>query len=476
MTDWLLVTIGTVIAVEVFLRTPFKRVLNDLTRAAQKAHKTLSAKFVSDHWKEAVLPRYASTILKNSILLFACLVLTILPVVLIDLIGVRFDMETLATMTTGRGIVYSILTASLYALIRAQVLNRAEYSPLQKLLHYLALSSAYVGEASFDIEMRTNDFKTNSVDDQPHVFVTGLARAGTTILMRSIYATGQFASLTYADMPFVLAPNLWSKIAGKSEPAASLKERAHGDGIMVNYDSPEAFDEVFWQVFVKNDYVTKDGLRAHDAGPEVIQNYRRYVCAIANKYKKSRYISKNNNNVLRLESIHRAFPNATVLIPFRDPRQHAFSLLRQHQMFLVKQRQDPFVRRYMSWLGHYEFGSTHKRFRNEMTVFRITDTNSIDYWLEQWITVYRFLLDHPLAGSGKLVFLSYERMCQNSDRVWRKLCSLLDLEHSITPDFIARVSNTPQPDDRSLVESATETYTLLDRKCRDSLELQTHKE
>ena len=40
-----------------------------------------------------------------------------------------------------------------------------------------------------------------------------MARSGSTILLNSIYKTDIFASLTYADMPFVLAPNLWSKIS-----------------------------------------------------------------------------------------------------------------------------------------------------------------------------------------------------------------------------------------------------------------------
>ena len=50
---------------------------------------------------------------------------------------------------------------------------------------------------------------------KPHIFICGLPRSGTTILMRSLYETKKFASLTYRDMPLLLSPNLWNKISSK---------------------------------------------------------------------------------------------------------------------------------------------------------------------------------------------------------------------------------------------------------------------
>ena len=35
------------------------------------------------------------------------------------------------------------------------------------------------------------------------IYVTGLARAGTTILLNTIYDTKKFASFTYRDMPLL---------------------------------------------------------------------------------------------------------------------------------------------------------------------------------------------------------------------------------------------------------------------------------
>ena len=96
---------------------------------------------------------------------------------------------------------------------------------------------------SFDLERSI--FLDNSfpVKDN-HVFVAALARAGTTSLLTAIHDSEEFASLTYADMPFVLAPNLWDKLNPTTRHKEE-QERVHGDGIKVSTNSPEAFEEVF---------------------------------------------------------------------------------------------------------------------------------------------------------------------------------------------------------------------------------------
>ena len=79
-----------------------------------------------------------------------------------------------------------------------------DYSWLQKKLHQFALSSKFMREATFDAERSL--IRTNK-DSNNHVFVVGLARSGTTILLNALYKSNEFASLLYEDMPFVLAPN-----------------------------------------------------------------------------------------------------------------------------------------------------------------------------------------------------------------------------------------------------------------------------
>ena len=121
------------------------------------------------------------------------------------------------------------------------------YSYFQKLLHKIALSSNFIREVFFDLE-KSFFLKKDCKIGGEHVFVSGMARSGTTILLNAIYNTKDFASLTYRDMPFVLSPNIWAKFF-KSSIIMEKKERAHKDGIKININSPEAFEEVFWKTF-----------------------------------------------------------------------------------------------------------------------------------------------------------------------------------------------------------------------------------
>ena len=89
----------------------------------------------------------------------------------------------------------------------------------------------------------------------------------------------------------------------------------------------------------------------------IFAGYRDFIRLVLRRTGKTRYLSKNNNHLLRLESLAKAFPDSVILIPIRDPRDHALSLLNQHKRFLDS---DAFTRDYMGWLGHHEFGATHR--------------------------------------------------------------------------------------------------------------------
>ena len=84
------------------------------------------------------------------------------------------------------------------------------YSWFEQKLHQLALSSQFMREVTFDFE--STNFTHPSLNDD-HVFIAGMARAGTTILLNALHESNIFGSLSYSDMPFVLAPNLWAKIS-----------------------------------------------------------------------------------------------------------------------------------------------------------------------------------------------------------------------------------------------------------------------
>jgi hypothetical protein len=302
--------------------------------------------------------------------------------------------------------------------------NAAAYSGLDRLVHRLALGSRTVRHIAFDLEAHSFQTPANQDGCERAVFVCGLARSGTTTLLRLLFETGEFQSLTYRDMPFVLMPRLWQRLAQPSYRPAQPVERAHGDSILVDFDSPEGFECVFWRTFSEGNWCTGDALLPHDPAEEVLEKFRGYVSRIALRTgRPGRYLSKNNNNLLRLPAIKRALPDAAILLMYRDPLQTAISSHRQHLRFCQAQTEDRFVRNYMDWLGHHEFGPGHRPFLFDSappSVFSPTEPN---YWLEYWNRVYR----HVLATLTGFHLVGYESFCGSPAEALRSLFGVLGL-------------------------------------------------
>ena len=269
-------------------------------------------------------------------------------------------------------------------------------------------------EVMFDVEG-----STISIDQtyENHVFVSGLARSGTTILLNAIYDSNEFASLSYQDMPFVLAPNLWSKLS-LNKKNIDLVERAHGDGIKVSTESPEAFEEVFWMTFDESDKDTKE-------------KFKNYVQHINYKYQKKRYLSKNNQNIRRVEFISKIFPHSKILIPFRNPIQHAYSLLSQHKRFIEDSKKDKFISNYMKWIGHTEFGPNYIPIHYKNLCFE--DDMTINHWLEQWYLTYLSCFEN-LRKKQTVYFICYETLCNSSD-YWFDILQILNIERVYNFEF-----------------------------------------
>ncbi len=284
--------------------------------------------------------------------------------------------------------------------------GEATYSPAEQFLHQIALDPDRVRRTSFAMERffclpRRGPDRRLPCTERP-VYVCGLARSGTTMLLRILARTGEFASLTYRDMPFVLAPNLWRWVTRWSSKSRKATERAHGDGILVDFESPEAFEEVFWRTFCTR---TKGALGFGMSTPDerTLRAFVEFRALVVHRRdpagkRATRYLSKNNNNLLRLESLC-ADPTATVLLAYRDPFDTALSLHRMHARFCQKHEQDPFVAEYMRWLSHYEFGPGHLPFclaRAKMQEGLRPDQP--DYWLDYWNAVYEHVLLQESLG------------------------------------------------------------------------------
>lgn len=310
-------------------------------------------------------------------------------------------------------------------------MGNSDYNFVSKLFHRISLGSKFISEISFDLDQLVFKPKNASSRNERHVFISGLARSGTTALMQILHNTGQFSSLTYSDLPFVLAPNLNQQISGKR--ASELKERAHQDGIFINQESPEALEEVFWKVFLKDKYIKEDRLISIPIPTNILEKYVNYIDSIIFKTtnKSNRYLSKNNNSILRLDAIQSRFPNAIYIIPFRNPIEHALSLLNQHIHFCEVQKKDSFSLDFMNWLGHHEFGLNHKPFDvgNDLLFDQLKrfQKQNINYWLLLWLNYYSYALKEY---SEACVFFCYESFCEVPEKSLHQLLDKIGVEAS----------------------------------------------
>lgn len=271
-----------------------------------------------------------------------------------------------------------------------------DYSPMSKLLHRLLLNNYNVSRMLFKMEKKSILKKANEPTDEEFVIVTGLARCGTTGLTTKLFEAGVFHSLSYANLPFLLSPNLWKKFY---KPAgAPQKERAHGDKVLFGLDTVEALEEFFYKAFLKDSFIKERTLTEHEITEDVYRDYLAYQKMVQKVQGSDAkiYLAKNNNFLLRYDSMREHNEKFYALFLFRDPLNHAHSLMKQHVRFSQRQEDDTFVLEYMDWLGHHEFGMHHKVFQfGENAPNILFEMDDINYWLEVWINYYEQLLNLP---------------------------------------------------------------------------------
>ena len=315
------------------------------------------------------------------------------------------------------------------------------YSWLQQKLHHVALSSKFIREVSFIVESWTMQKKPH-IDN--NIFIAGLARSGTTALLNALYKSNNFATLCYQNMPFILAPNLWTKLSSFSNQDNHSIDRAHDDGIKISIKSPEAFEEVFWMTFDEGDDVTRD-------------KFKIYIQLINQNKNKNRYLSKNNQNVKRLKLISNIFPQSKILILVRDPLQTSYSLLSQHRRFIDASIEDDFISNYMKWIGHTEFGPNYIPLHQNNLIYR--NPLYFNHWLEQWYLTYHTLLNN-FKDKNNIYFICYEKLCL-SKNYWNDLLSKLSVNKKYNFKFIESRKDINLEIDINLRKKASSLYLKL---------------
>jgi len=392
-----------------------------VAKEAQNAQAVVRSNSLSDDDKEAAMKAATRKLFRRFFTLAmggaAALLLPLAAVWLMSLVGI-FDIDAVIAMSMSPLFLTVTGLAACIAMFWQPQQNTTEatsaYSATDRTLHQLAFNTitAQLGLADIEEHVYARTLKAYPAD-RP-VFVTGLPRAGTTLLLERFARMPEFASHCYRDMPFVLTPMFWGRFSSAFRKTGTARERAHGDGMVIDFDSPEALEEVIWQAFWPQQYKS-DRITPWNDKPqrEFTQFFQSHMCKIAALRRPVntsgvRYVSKNNLNIARLPLLRRTFPDATIIVPFREPLHHTASLLKQHQNFSAMHQEDPFAADYMRALGHFDFGSNLRPIDFDgWLAENHLDANTLSFWLVYWTATYR----HLLATDCNAVFLSYDRLC-----------------------------------------------------------------
>lgn len=266
--------------------------------------------------------------------------------------------------------------------------------------------------------------------DSP-VYITGLARSGTTILLETLYKTDIFGSYTYKHYPFIYFPLLWDKIA-KTSPTQNSQERAHFDRIQVHADSPEALEEMIWSAFFTKSFEQKDqmeitGKTSHKKFEAFYSDFIKKNLILTSR---NRYLAKGNYNFSRIPYIVKNIPSAKFVICIRRSKDHISSLIKQHYLFCKIETENSRALNYMKWIGHHEFGLNRQPVflgdsnRYQAIISDWKEGREIEGWARQWDYIYRFIYEKFLQNETlrKSIYLvKYEDLCQNPELELKKI-------------------------------------------------------
>jgi hypothetical protein len=330
--------------------------------------------------------------------------------------------------------VLAVLTAGTMVYVWIRNSFSGNYNVIERLLHHVAFCSPVVQKSLFELENDMFQAQLKDACSEREVFITALPRAGTTLVLELLYASGEFRTFTYRHMPFILCPILWAKCSNMFQKTGKTMERAHGDGMEISFDSPEAFEEIIWITYLKDKIVRGDTLSPlspKDKSPEFEAAIQGTVKKLlldtrGESAPKLRYLSKNNANYSRMQLVAELFPTAKMIVPFRQPWAHMGSLMKQHAQFTDRHKRDRFSRRYMEWLGHYDLGANFKpiNFGNWVGSLVEVSYTDPDFWLRYWIQAYTHVLEHKTPN---VVLFDFDRLLQNGTVSLAALADCLEL-------------------------------------------------
>lgn len=263
------------------------------------------------------------------------------------------------------------------------------------------------------------------------IYICGLARAGSTILLEKLAGHPDVATHRYSDFPMVFTPYWWNRVLPAQNHKA--RERAHGDRLMITPQSPEAMEEMIWMAFFdKLHNPSQSNVLSGQTSNRAFEHfYREHIQKLLMVYAGKRYLAKGNYNLTRIGYIARLFPDARFIVPIRGPQSHIASLMRQHRRFCEAAAHDRRVADYMRMAGHFEFGPGRTPIHTgdgqamEQVLAAWKSGKEAEGWAHYWDMVYRFA--HSQLGPNVLV-VRYEELCQNPQQTFKTIAAHCQLE------------------------------------------------
>ena len=200
------------------------------------------------------------------------------------------------------------------------------------------------------------------------------------------------------------------------------------------------FSQVFFIIF-------------HHIDSDTFVEFTNFIHLLCIKNNKQRYLSKNNQNIKRVSYLIKNYVNSKIILPFREPLQHAFSLYSQHKKFISLQKEDDFIRTYMSWIGHSEFGLDYSPLY--VNNLKYSNFNDINHWLEQWYLSYNDLKQY--RKSSNVFFICYEQLCADQS-IFELLLNFINVNYKSKYDFRLSFKKIKLDYDKELYKNCLDIY------------------
>jgi len=258
------------------------------------------------------------------------------------------------------------------------------------------------------------------------VYVTSLARSGSTLLLEILNRHPDLNAHCYRDYPMLFTPYLWNRYLART-PQSNTRavERTHGDGIFITPVSPEAFEEILWMAFFPglHDPRIPSVLDARTAHPDFETFYKDHIRKLLLIRGGQRYLAKGNYNITRLGYLLKIFEDVRFVVPVREPIWHIASLIRQHRRFCAGQQAHPRALPHLQRVGHFEFGLDRRPINTGDTerVAHITELwnhgAEVEGWAHYWAYIHDHLADRLAADQqlqSAVMLIRYENFCQTA--------------------------------------------------------------